>query len=753
MKLMKSVVAGAFVALAGSVVAATYSKDGYTWTYTTANSEVEITDVSPKPTGDVDIPPSIGYKSVTRIGDFVFYGCTGLKFIVLPNGLKEIGAGAFRGCTALEEINMHMPTGVTKIEENAFTGCTSLKRVDLPMSVTHLGTHAFANCTGLEFASLPSKFAKTTGDLLNSWFYGCPNQMKFYFLFQIGVYSGEPFYLGYTVLDAANVQIGLGMDGYSAIRTDIPETALKPLRLPDMIEGRKVTRIGDYAFATSKIESLVVSDGLEYIGMGAFNECESLRRVKLPATVKALGSGAFANCTSLMSARLPIKLYGKIDRNDIFYNCPENLRFSYVAKSGEKSYLLRDVADGHATLEGIDPDPTGNLSIISKIAGFKITAVDDYAFQECEEITAVKFSSSVESIGEAAFRDCTSLTSAAIPKSVTSIGENAFDNCPLNTVIVQKGDTDRVKALLAASGVNVAGLTFEEVAGSNDDEYDVDPGSIDPFNPGDLPCYTVLDPASIWDPIKVTKATSLFGAVYYGCDIVGVVELKIGKPKKSETKLSGSVTLNTGKKYTIKSQKFNFGGQYAGTPNLTVNKLGSLRIALGSIDGRNVFSGSLGSYHVQTASVGGNWTRTDASATVSVGDLSVIPGMVVTDLLPSSEPVTPSRGKWAFKKAASVKWTKVKAGVTPLILQPATGKGLVVDMAKGKTNLSALKLTYTPKSGIFKGSFKVYALQGSGAAMKLKKYTVKVTGFVVDGVGDGKATCKTPAISWKITVD
>ena len=73
---------------------------------------------------------------------------------------------------------------------------------------------------------------------------------------------------------------------------------------------------------------------------------------------------------------------------------------------------------------------------------------------------------------------------------------------------------------------------------------------------------------------------------------------------------------------------------------------------------------------------------------------------------------------------------------------------LVVDTSKGKTNRSGLKLSYTPKTGLFKGSFKVYALESS----KLKKYTVNVTGVVVNGAGYGQATMKKPAASWAVTV-
>ena len=96
--------------------------------------------------------------------------------------------------------------------------------------------------------------------------------------------------------------------------------------------------------------------------------------------------------------------------------------------------------------------------------------------------------------------------------------------------------------------------------------------------------------------------------------------------------------------------------------------------------------------------------------------------------------------------------TKGYGAALPDIYDAASGKGLIVDTSRGRTNLSGLKLTYTPKKGTFKGSFKVYALETAGNGVKLKKYTVNVTGLVVDGVGRGMATCRKPAASWSVTV-
>ena len=106
-----------------------------------------------------------------------------------------------------------------------------------------------------------------------------------------------------------------------------------------------------------------------------------------------------------------------------------------------------------------------------------------------------------------------------------------------------------------------------------------------------------------------------------------------------------------------------------------------------------------------------------------------------------------------FNKAASVKWAKPNKDVAkPDIYDEDSQKGLIVDTSKGKTNLSGLKLTYTPKKGTYKGKFTVYVLEGSGKATKLKKYTFNVTGVVVDGIGYGVATSKKPTANWSVTV-
>ena len=268
------------------------------------------------------------------------------------------------------------------------------------------------------------------------------------------------------------------------------------------------------------------------------------------------------------------------------------------------------------------------------------------------------------------------------------------------------------------------------------------------------PGYDVIDAKDITAPYDVPKAVTLQGVAYDGGKVVGIVELKLGKVSKGKSKISGSFTGLDGKKISIKAVTVTgIDGSAPVSVSLAVKGHGTMDVTIGG----SRFAGSLGGkYHVQSAAVGGAWAGGTAKATVDIeiGDLARFPGTLLTDFLPDEERATVKNGKWTFAKAASVKWAKPKKGAeVSEYYDAAAGKDLVIDTSKGKTNLSGLKLTYTPKKGTFKGSFKVYALEGSGKKAKLKKYTVNVNGFVIDGVGYGKATLNKPAASWTVMVE
>lgn len=78
---------------------------------------------------------------------------TTLKKVVLPETLRTINTEAFKGCSALEDINF--PKYLTSIEYSAFENCSVLQTARLPQGLTSVGMSAFASCISLKNAYVP----------------------------------------------------------------------------------------------------------------------------------------------------------------------------------------------------------------------------------------------------------------------------------------------------------------------------------------------------------------------------------------------------------------------------------------------------------------------------------------------------------------------------------------------------------------------------------------------------------------------
>ena len=67
-------------------------------------------------------------NSVTSIGGYAFYYCSGLTSVTIPNSVTSIGDMAFSDCTGLTSITIG--NSVTEIGECAFGKCSGLTRID-----------------------------------------------------------------------------------------------------------------------------------------------------------------------------------------------------------------------------------------------------------------------------------------------------------------------------------------------------------------------------------------------------------------------------------------------------------------------------------------------------------------------------------------------------------------------------------------------------------------------------------------------
>lgn len=121
-----------------------------------------------------------------RLPDGAFADCAGLRRLVLPASLRELGVGVFAGCTALTRLTvpaqatadadfavdggivyatnrthvravmadardeLRLPEGVSHIDDQAFSQLWAVTKIDLPSSLTNLGRNVFASGTQLE---------------------------------------------------------------------------------------------------------------------------------------------------------------------------------------------------------------------------------------------------------------------------------------------------------------------------------------------------------------------------------------------------------------------------------------------------------------------------------------------------------------------------------------------------------------------------------------------------------------------------
>jgi hypothetical protein len=174
---------------------------------------------------------------VTSIGDYAFYGFTGLTSITIPNSVTSIGGFTFANCTSLASVTI--PNSVTNIGEDAFSGCTGLASVTIPNSVTNIGKGAFSGCTGLTSITIPSSVTN----------------------------------------------IGEEAFGYCTSLTSVTFTATS-----------KVAKIEGYAFqGCTGLTSVTIPNSVTSIGFRAFDGCSSLTRVTFQGTISSsnLNDGAF----------------------------------------------------------------------------------------------------------------------------------------------------------------------------------------------------------------------------------------------------------------------------------------------------------------------------------------------------------------------------------------------------------------------------------------------------------------------------
>ena len=316
----------------------------------------------------VVIPREIGELPVTEISRGVFYDCSTVNSVEIPDSVTYIGYAAFEGTPWLENHTddfvivgnnilldyngedsiVTIPRGVTMICD-AFDGCDFIQKVIIPDSVTRIGTSAFDDCDSLNDVVIPPNITI----IEERAFHACNSLSTIEIsdnVFYIGcdAFCLTPWLSNQTdefVIVGDHVLLDYNGESYAV---SIPED---------------VKMISNAFFQHRHIKSVTIPESVEIIGDYAFEQCESLNHIEIPGNTAYVGNYAFAYCYSLPQL--------------------------------------------------IIPDST--------------IYIGDYAFARCEALNYLELSNNLAHIGSFAFADCTSLKYIAIPASVTYIGSDVFE--------------------------------------------------------------------------------------------------------------------------------------------------------------------------------------------------------------------------------------------------------------------------------------------------------------------------------------
>ncbi len=151
--------------------------------------------------------------------------------------------------------------------------------------------------------------------------------------------------------------------------------------IPSSISGIPVVGIANDAFSRCKqLRRVVISDTVEIIGDGAFNECVDLAYVKLPCKLKRISDNTFSNCRKLDEIIIP----------------------DTVIEIGAEAFC-------------------GCNSLRELIIPSGVKQIKERVFADCIKLSSIAFLSGDCSIGFRAFFHCRNLKSATMRYEYTKL--------------------------------------------------------------------------------------------------------------------------------------------------------------------------------------------------------------------------------------------------------------------------------------------------------------------------------------------
>lgn len=186
-------------------------------------------------------------------------------------------------------------------------------------------------------------------------------------------------------------------------------------------------------YYTINVPSIVTYNDISYavvrLGEGAFKNCNRLKSLVLPHSIKEIGPQAIAECKSLESVELKSGLLTISDR--AFENSSvKSLSIpSSVTKIGEMAFCNLETLN--VVFEGNSEVMIGNEAFIGSSVervslSNSLTSISEGCFKNCLNLKEVIMGIGTKSINKFSFSGCTSLVSLTITSPEIDLDDDAF---------------------------------------------------------------------------------------------------------------------------------------------------------------------------------------------------------------------------------------------------------------------------------------------------------------------------------------
>lgn len=395
-------------------------------------------------------------SNLQSVPSYAFSNCINLKSVDIPLPVRSIEAKAFEDCVNLQKVVL--PDSVNHIHDTAFDGCIHVKFDATPGTYSGDFAEAYKTLeadaieyeetedsrvisadeitgsdedTDTDTSVSPSPSPEGTGTdlpvspitiegssggrLLGETSIVAGRAVVFIDNSRANTSSGSTGDIDLSVdTDTAeasenreeignilsdNAQKGKGFPKYTVAGNKIASQAhYQNNDLTEYEIGEGIAQIGDFAFARSGLNSIVIPEGVEKIGYGAFYHCDDLTKVTIPSSVKEIDANAFSYTPWLTG----------------------------LENNSSSPFVI--VGDGILLAY------TGSDSVVNIPDGVKQIGAE--AFKDHMGITAVNIPSSVTVIGEAAFCGCKNLKTVNGGASLEKVCDRAFQHCPLSKIVI-----------------------------------------------------------------------------------------------------------------------------------------------------------------------------------------------------------------------------------------------------------------------------------------------------------------------------